>query len=51
LINEKIWKLEEFDDNSLSIQNLEENIENSNNVYNLIELNDIENENEPLINE
>jgi hypothetical protein len=30
---------------------LEENIENSNNDYNLIELNDIENEKEPLIKE
>jgi hypothetical protein len=49
LNDEKIWKLEEVMDNPLSIQNLSSNIEENYNEYNLIELNDLENE--PSINE
>jgi hypothetical protein len=48
-MTEKIWKLEEFNDNSIFIQDLEENIENSNKEYNLIEIDDFEND--PLIKE
>jgi hypothetical protein len=41
---EKIWKLEEIYANPLSIQKLEDTIDNNMNEYHLIELNDLENE-------
>ncbi len=48
--NEKnIWKLEEVSDSPMLIQKLNEHIDESNNDYNLIELNDFE-INEPFIN-
>ena len=49
---EKIWKLEESKNNTLNSNIIDEYIDN-NNGYEILELNDIDNEslNEPLINE